>query len=199
MKHITYVLILCVILLFLPGCSADPDIILKGSGGSAPAEEKVSCSEEEPVSPNQEESTIYVYICGAVQNPGVYEMAPESRIYQLVDAAGGMSGDADEQSVNLAETVTDGQMVRIPFRTEAEGTPGDTGGSAGISADGKVNINTASVEQLMSLNGIGETKAEQIITYREENGAFPDTEAIMQVSGIGEGTYEKIKNSITVQ
>lgn len=196
MKHITYVL--CIVLLFLSGCAANPDVILKGTEISAPVEETMSCPEEEPVSPEQEEAVIYVYICGAVQNPGVYEMSPKSRIYQLVDAAGGMAEDADEQSVNLAETVTDGQMVRIPFLTEAEGQP-EEAGSAGISADGKVNINTASVEQLMSLNGIGEAKAEQIVTYREENGAFLDTEAIMQVSGIGQGTYEKIKNSITVQ
>lgn len=199
MKHITYVLVLCTILLFLSGCSTDPDVILKGTGISAQEEEKVSHPEEEPLSSEPEEASVYVYICGAVQNPGVYEMAPESRIYQLVDAAGGMVGDADEQGVNLAETVTDGQMVRIPFCTESEGMAEDTGGSVGISADGKVNINTASVEQLMSLNGIGEAKAEQIVTYREENGAFPDTEAIMQVSGIGEGTYEKIKDNITVQ
>lgn len=196
MKHITYVL--CIVLLFLSGCAANPDVILKGTEISAPVEETMSCPEEEPVSPEQEEAVIYVYICGAVQNPGVYEMSPKSRIYQLVDAAGGMAEDADEQSVNLAETVTDGQMVRIPFLAEAEGQP-EEAGSAGISADGKVNINTASVEQLMSLNGIGEAKAEQIVTYREENGAFLDTEAIMQVSGIGQGTYEKIKNSITVQ
>lgn len=195
-KYITYAV--CVILLILSGCRANPDIILKGTQNSAPSEEKVSLSVEESLSPEQEVSGIYVYICGAVKNPGVYELLPGSRVYQLVEAAGGMSEDADGQRVNLAEVVTDGQMVRIPSCTETEEQPEETV-SDGISADGKVNINTASAEQLMTLNGIGQTKAEQIITYREENGAFPDTKAIMQVSGIGEGTYEKIKNSITVQ
>lgn len=195
-KYIAYVV--CVVLLILSGCSANPDIILKGTQNSAPVEGEVSLPVEEPLSSAQEEACIYVYICGAVQNPGVYELPLESRVYQLVEAAGGMSEEADEQSVNLAEVVSDGQMVRIPSRAETEGQA-EEAVSAGISTDGKVNINTASAEQLMTLNGIGQTKAEQIITYREENGAFPDTEAIMQVSGIGEGTYEKIKNSITVQ
>ena len=188
----------CMMMLFLAGCSADPDVILKGEKISETTEESISLSEAEPIASGQEETGIYVYICGAVCNPGVYELPLGSRVYQLVDAAGGMSEDADKQGVNLAETVADGQMVRIPFCTETESQPMETT-PVGISADGKVNINTASVEQLMSLSGIGETKAKQIITYREENGAFPDIEAIMQVSGIGEGTYEKIKDSITVQ
>lgn len=188
----------CMMMLFLAGCSADPDVILKGEKISETTEEGISLSEAEPIASGQEETGIYVYICGAVCNPGVYELPLGSRVYQLVDAAGGMSEDADKQGVNLAETVADGQMVRIPFCTETESQPMETT-PVGISADGKVNINTASVEQLMSLSGIGETKAKQIITYREENGAFPDIEAIMQVSGIGEGTYEKIKDSITVQ
>lgn len=195
-KYIAYAV--CVVLLILSGCSADPDIILKGTQNSASAKEEELLSEEEPPSSAEEEACIYVYICGAVQNPGVYELPLESRIYQLVEAAGGMSEDADGQSVNLAEIVSDGQMVRIPSHAETEDRP-EENVSTGISTDGKVNINTASVDQLMTLNGIGQTKAEQIITYREENGAFPDTESIMQVSGIGKGTYEKIKNSITVQ
>ncbi len=194
---------ICVFLLFsLAGCGPDPDIILKGNESSAVSEEQAGQDDGDESSPkDQEAANIYVYICGAVCSPGVYEMAPDSRVYELVDAAGGMSGDADGQSVNLAETVSDGQMVRIPFcgETNAGGEEAGESGAPGISSDGKVNINTASAEQLMTLSGIGQTKADQIIAYREKNGAFPNIEAIMQVSGIAEGTYEKIKDSITVQ
>jgi competence protein ComEA len=192
--------VVCFALIFnLAGCASKADMILKGSNTASGAEDDVLQSEDDVlVSKEQETSKIYVYICGAVQNPGVYEMEADSRIYQVVEAAGGFLEEADAQSVNLAETVTDGQMVRIPSQSDGE-TSSSQVSIPGISADGKININTASVEQLMTLSGIGQTKAEQIVAYREKNGAFADTEAIMQVSGIAEGTYEKIKDDITVQ
>ena len=198
--------LVCVFLLvFLTGCRVDPDMILKGDEISVIAEEDMcSRTEAEPEMQEQKDndsSGIYVYICGAVKNPGVYELEKGSRVYQLVDAAGGLNEDADDRSVNLAETITDGQMVRILSVTEAEGGSEQefANYASGITTDGKVNINTASEEELMSLSGIGQTKADGIIAYREEHGAFRNTEEIMQVSGIGESTYEKIKKDITVQ
>ena len=102
--------------------------------------------------------------------------------------------------MNLAEILTDGQMVWIPTKEESLSGAGisQAGSPAGGTGTELININTASASELMELNGIGETKAEAIIAYREEHGAFGSTEEIMQVSGIGQGTFDKIKDEITV-
>ncbi len=154
--------------------------------------------------PEEIPAGIYVYICGAVEKPGVYEVPEGSRIYELVEMAGGMTEEADETSVNLAQAVEDGTMVRIPTveETASGGNSGwvSSSGETGVgeTSGKKVNINTAGVEELMSLNGIGEVKARAIVDYREEHGSFKSAEEIMQVSGIGESTYDRIKEDITV-
>ncbi|MCC8029807.1 MAG: helix-hairpin-helix domain-containing protein [Lachnospiraceae bacterium] len=153
-----------------------------------------------------ESSVICVYICGAVRNPGVYEMAEPARVYQLVELAGGLTEDADEQSVNLAQFAEDGQMIWIPTEEESaagvaapqEAESGTASSDSAGEESGKVNINSADISELTTLNGIGETKAAAIVAYREEHGSFQSIEEIMQVSGIAEGTYEKIKDYITV-
>ena len=198
MKKIVFAVLCGLCLCVFCGCDEQPDMILKGADISASAEVKESAEEEKQV---REMTGIFVYICGAVENPGVYELDSDSRIYQLVELAGGMKKSADMQSVNLAEPLTDGEMVRIPDISESEdnGQIAKADTPAGFSGDGKVNINTAEKEQLMSLTGIGEAKAEQIIAYRNSNGAFRKIEDIMHVEGIKEGTYEKLKDNITVQ
>ncbi|MDO4313551.1 MAG: helix-hairpin-helix domain-containing protein [Eubacteriales bacterium] len=175
--------------------------------------EQIQVQSEEPERPAEEsdsggetedEQIICVYVCGQVMRPGVYEFAAGSRIYQAVEAAGGMLETADEAFVNQAERMEDGQRVYIPSAEEvlsgecsgAENVAGDSGG--GISSDGRVNINMASKEELMTLAGIGEKKAEAIIQYRDTNGGFQTTEELMQVAGIKEGTFEKIKEDITI-
>ncbi len=151
---------------------------------------------------------ICVYICGAVMEPGVYKLPTGGRVYQLLEMAGGFTPDADERSVNLAQALEDGAMVFIP--TEEESAAGidasaypsaaSTGNASGgtDAAEEKVNINTADADTLTSLNGIGEAKAAAIVAYREEHGSFQSLEEIMEVSGIGEGTYDKIKDNITL-
>lgn len=206
--------ILCILFLALSGCRADPDLILQNQSS---AEEETGTDdsrrentvEKEPAQEMAEaaQSKICAYICGAVCIPGVYELETDSRVFQLVELAGGMTEDADEKSVNLAEIVADGQMIWIPTREESlngQGAPqtGASGTGSGISGNGteaqKINLNTASAEELTELNGIGETKAEAIVAYREEHGAFGKIDDIMQVSGIGQGTFDKIKDHITV-
>lgn len=135
-----------------------------------------------------------VYICGAVVNPGVYEVSEGARIFQVLELAGGLTEDAAVTELNQAEPVQDGQMIYIPTLEEAA----VQAAKEQEAADGRVNINTASVEELMRLPGIGESKAQSIIAYREEHGAFAGTEDLMNITGIKAGVYEKIKNSIKV-
>lgn len=166
---------------------------------------------------------IYVHICGAVEEPGVYKLAAGSRIFEGVEAAGGFREDACEDFINLALLLQDGQRLVIPTTEEADAARADeaykeqwlsdagaTGPStvlpegAGVAkeaASGKgalVNINTATEDELSGIEGIGAGKAAAIVRYRQENGAFTVIEDIMKVSGIKEGTFEKIKGKITV-
>ena len=137
---------------------------------------------------------IYVHICGEVNNPGVYELAEGSRIFEAVEAAGGFTEEAAQASLNLAQVISDEEQIVILTQDEAaERARQEREQAAGI-----VNLNTASKEQLMSLPGIGESRAEDIIRYRKESGGFQNIEEIMSVPGIKESAYLKIKDSITV-
>ena len=162
----------------------------------------------------EENDVIYVYVCGAVAREGVYEMKRDSRKADALEAAGGYSENAAHGVVNLAATVTDGERIYIPTSEEAENglydkmmnpadnmngnlqDPEDTSASGG---SGEIDINTASKEELMSLPGIGASKAMDIISYREGNGGFSNIEELKNVSGIGNATYEKIKTQIKVR
>ena len=153
---------------------------------------------------NFEKSGVYVYICGEVIKPGVYELSGDSRIYEAVDAAGGFTENAARECVNLASKVSDGMQITIYNREEAasllaDSAPvGENAGKSGTSGSGLVNLNTATKEELMTLKGIGESKAEDIIRYREKSGGFKKIEDIMKISGIKENGFQKIKDSITV-
>lgn len=149
----------------------------------------------------KEKSTenIFVYVCGAVQKPGVYELLSGQRICDAIAAAGGLSEQAAGDSLNQAEVLSDGQMLRVLTTEEAAAAtvqPGQE--TAESSRDGRVDINTADASALMSLPGIGQSKADAIIAYRNEHGAFKAPEELMNISGIKEGVYQKIKDSIKV-
>ncbi len=136
-----------------------------------------------------------VYVCGAVESPGVYELPQGSRVCDAVALAGGLTDAASDTSVNQAEYVSDGQMINIPTADEAvEAAAADQAAS-----DGLVNINTAGVEELKTLPGIGDSKAQSIIAYREANGAFQSIEDIKQIDGIKDGVFSKIEGSIKVE
>lgn len=147
---------------------------------------------------------VVVHVCGAVQNPGVYSLAEGSRIYEAVAAAGGLLPEADEAYLNQAACVTDGEQIYVPTMQEVleqsatltrNGQQTEIGT---VSQDAKVNLNTATKEQLCTLPGIGESKAESIISYRNEHGAYGQIEDIMKVEGIKDGLFQKIKDRITV-
>lgn len=138
---------------------------------------------------------LYVHVCGQVKNPGVYQLEEGARIYDAVQMAGGLTEEAFEEAVNLAKLITDGEQIRIPDHTEAESYYAEEQQTE----NGLVNLNTATKEQLMTLTGIGEAKAKDILAYREEYGGFQTIEEIMKVPGIKEAAFAKIKNEIAVK
>lgn len=150
-----------------------------------------------------DEDMIFVHVCGAVQNPGVYKFLPGVRLYEALAKAGGVREDGAAEALNQARELSDGERIYVPTSEEVEqGFTGEetvgTGSSVSAESSGKMNINTASRDELMTLPGIGETKAESILSYREANGGFQSIEGLMQVEGIKEGTFNKIKDRITV-
>ena len=152
---------------------------------------------------------IYVYVSGCVKKPGVYQLSAGSRIYQAVEAAGGMTKKADAKECNLAEVLQDGEQIHIPSKSETEEQTKDkaedtddsitAGEKSGKTKSTKININTASKEELMTLTGIGEVKAQAIIAYRQSQGAFSQIRDLMKVEGIKEGSYTKIQDDICVE
>ena len=174
------------------GSSAYEDASLEGTKKAA------AVSETEALEP-----AFVVHVCGEVVNPGIYELPAGSRIYEAVKAAGGFTENAAEESVNLASPIEDGVQIRIYSKEEAETLAAGAAPFDGFEASGEgkepvVNLNTATKEELMTLSGIGESRAEDIIRYREENGGFQNIEDIMKVSGIKDAAFQKIKDRITV-
>ena len=135
-----------------------------------------------------------VFVCGAVKAPGVYELPAGSRVYEAIAIAGGTTDEAAQTAVNQAELLCDGQMIEIPTREEQMAKAA----AEEARADGLVNINSADLEELKTLPGIGDSKARSIIAYREENGAFENPEDIKNVDGIGEGVFAKLDGCIKV-
>ena len=146
-------------------------------------------------------SEIYVHVCGAVKNAGVYKMTEGDRVFAAIEAAGGFLPDAAEESINQARILVDGEELYIPTREEILSSAGSfapAGLAESDSKEQKVNINTADVSELTTLTGIGETRARAIIAWREQNGDFSSPEDLKNVEGIADKTYEKIKDRITV-
>lgn len=163
-------------------------------------EQEMVMVEEKNISAT-EEALIYVYICGAVAEPGVYQVPKGSRLFEAVDAAGGMLEEAEYASQNLARVLQDGEQIRILTKEEAKClNETDISTHAGNTTESKglVNINTASVQELTTLTGIGESRAQAIVEYREANGFFKSIDGIKNVTGIKDGLFEKIKDKITV-
>ena len=179
--------IVLIVFIFMMGCGRESREKLSEAGSDFLIGEESHAAAETDESPAE----ICVYVCGAVNAPGVYTLPAGSRVYEAVRMAGGLSDEADERAVNQAEILTDGRQVTIPTKTEVLK---EEEGAAG----GPVNINTAGVSELMRLSGVGESRAKDIIAYRKEHGAFSVPEDIMKVPGIKEAVFEKIKDDITV-
>ena len=151
-----------------------------------------------------EEEKIFVYVIGAVNNPGIVEAPLDSRLYEIIEIAGGFAENADETAINLAVTVTDEEKIIIPYKESATNQKETTRinqlykESTKTSSD-KININTANIDELKTLSGIGQSTAEKIINYRKENSKFDKIEDIKNVSGIGDAKFNSIKDKIVVK
>ena len=176
--------------------------------GSTQKEPKKTARYQNTEREEEQEAEVYVYVCGAVENPGVYLLKGVPRICDAIEAAGGFCGDAQQDYWNMAEKLVDGQMLYIPTEEEAkernwdvleQNSTTENKTEETDSSSRKVNLNTASKEQLMALPGIGESKADSIISYRETNGAFSKVEEVMNIPGIKDGLFEKMKDYITVE
>lgn len=225
-KHIC---ILCVLVMFEPallgGCtSAHDNVVLELSAkedtvnsdtgffdtpAGAIAESDAQVCEGEnmtEVSQSAEDAQmVYIYVCGAVELPGVYRLGKGSRLYEAVELAGGLTGDADDTCLNMAREISDGEQVVILTQEETAALK-ESGAypvsgqeeAAAVKESGLVNINTADMAELTTVSGIGESRARAIIAYREKNGGFRAVEDIKKVEGIKDGLFSKIKDKITV-
>ena len=147
--------------------------------------------------------TIIVYICGCVVSPGVYELPEGSRLYELLDRCQGLRDDAAKDVLNLAMPIADGERIYVPSADEVKASMSAEGSydpayETGAADDDRININTADEALLQTINGIGASRAADIVAYREANGPFASLEDIMKVSGIKEGLYSKIKDRIRI-
>lgn len=178
---------MCMLLLCLNGCARkETAVIFESEDQGIQDETSVSESKAEA-----EEPSIYVYVCGQVMNPGVYELSEDARVIDAVIAAGGMTEAADQTYLNQAAVLGDGQKIYVPGVEEME--------VMNIGSSGKISLNRAGVAELTTLTGVGEAKAEAIIQYREANGGFKSIEEIMNIEGIKEGVFNKIKDKISVE
>lgn len=148
----------------------------------------------------KEKEICVVHVCGAVQNPGVYTLEEGSRIYQAVEAAGGFTQKAGADYLNQADRISDGMKIYVPNLDELQDMAWQeiSGSVSGDAEDGLVNINTADEALLCTLSGVGSSRAKSIIAYRQEYGPFQKIEDIMNVEGIKEGLFQKIRDNITV-
>ena len=145
---------------------------------------------------NRHDEKIFVDVKGAVKHPGVFETTKDKRVKDLIEEAGGLLDDSDTSTLNLSQKVKDQMIIYVLKHGEKPKQISD-GGTSSSSGD-MININTANLEQLMKISGVGKTKAEAIISYREKNGDFKKKEDITKVHGIGKATFEKIKDKIEV-
>ncbi len=195
MKKRTVLTVLCLAAagILCCGCGEKSENLIIGSARESSAESTEAPVEESSgILPSGE---ICVYVCGAVRNPGVVEVPSGSRAADALAAAGGFGEGAAREAVNLADWVTDGQMLYFPTEEEDR----EAGAEKAEAEAGIVNINTADKAALCTLPGIGESRAGDIIAYREANGRFESCEDIMKVPGIKNAAYEKIRDKITVK
>lgn len=178
------------VFLWEPGEQSDGGLILETTEGSAATEDALT------VQPEKTPELMVIDVEGAVIAPGVVEAAVGCRVYEAVALAGGVSGEADTSAVNLARVLNDGELIRIPTKQEA--AAGNVPTVDQSVSEGKVNLNTADSETLQQLTGVGPSTAERILADRKENGPYRKIEDLKRVSGIGEKTFAKLKDKISV-
>lgn len=173
-----------------------PQTSIPQSSTKATQDHTVHQKQASSVSANDEK--ILIDIKGAVQTPGVYDVSHQPRLQAVIAKAGGLTEQADRLQVNLAQKVTDGQMIYIPVKGEHVAGVGVAGQDKTANQE-KVNLNTATIEALQALEGVGAKKAAQIIAYRETNGGFKKITDLKAVSGIGDKRFDAIKDKLTIE
>ena len=193
---------------------ANGDIVIENAAGDMAGTVEADASSGTATLPT---GKIFVDVQGAVENPGVVQLTEGARVFQAIEAAGGVVSMGDTSLLNLAQQLNDGDKLYVPFTGETVALPdgsqvvagtgqAQAAGSAGLisgagsgsAGDGKININTATSEELQTLSGIGIVTAGKIVDYRSKNGKFSRPEDIKNVSGIGDRTYDNIKDDICV-
>ena len=171
--------------------------------GCGSKSKKISLSETNSTKSQQvteQDGDIFVHVVGEVNAPGIVKVPNGTRLYNVIEKAGGMTKDAQTDYLNLADTVKDGQQIRVISKKEYKKlkkkksqsvSPKESQGESGL-----ININTATAEELQTLSGIGEVRAKAIVEYRTQNGNFSKIEDIKNVSGIGDATFNNIKSQI---
>lgn len=190
------VLVILAISFMLVSALNEPVLTIdKGSASSADAASDAAASSDA-------QKTIFVHVAGRVASSGLYELPDKARLQQAIEAAGGFSEDADTDSLNLARTLSDGEQIIVPGRAESDQGGGETAAAGDTAAWGqassKVNINTASLEALQTLKGIGASTAQRIIDDRTANGPYKTIEDLKRVSGIGDKRFAAIESDICV-
>lgn len=203
--------LLLVLLFGIGGCSGREEVYLAGVESDHTVTESDTAGGETAGTEDRKDEAVqaaYVYVCGAVRNPGVYPVTRGMRMFEAIELAGGFTEEADEQWLNQAEVLHDGQRLYVYTMEETQQmaatempsgqeTSSDPASEQKMQ-DGKVNLNTAGREELMTLPGIGEAKADAVIAYRTEHGAFASIEEIQNIPGIKSAVFSKIKDQITV-
>lgn len=198
-KYVRYVLIMIAVIVFgiLYSCErsdSDIDVVEMYEFDKVEGSTTVDLDETTDMT----SKNICIHVTGYVVNPGVYELKEGSRVYEAIVLAGGFREEADRDYINQAAVLSDGQRLYVYSKDETSTAVRYTEVSSSQQNDSLVNINTASKERLMTLPGIGESRAESIIAYRQENGGFKTIEDIMRVSGIKDAAFNKIKEYICI-
>lgn len=187
--------------MYLTGCNrTGEEFVLTDTGQEMTAEESAEVSQDavmQETEQAEQTGVVVVFVCGQVAMPGVYELPEGSRIYDAVMQAGGCLASADSCAVNQAKCLEDGMQIYIPAVGEVceELSPEGTQ----TASDGKISINRADRAELLKLPGIGESKADAILEYRQTHGEFSNVEELMNVPGIKEGIFTKLQDYITVE
>jgi len=205
MKLAVIALVVITALVFF-GTKGEKEEIVVIRNGETVTEERIESDESEPESSVSQDiepaARLVVDIDGCIKHPGVYAIDEGTRLYEVIEMAGGLTKSADTTLINQAEVLADGQKIIIPKKaTISEGGNGqetDSSLTLGQTADSRININLADADALQEIPGIGPATAEKILAYRETNGKFKTVEEIKNVSGIGEKTFEKMKDKITI-
>ena len=192
------VLLGTLVVVYLCSCGKDTAYYVEEESAASETSQTQLDTTTEIETDNREKELLYVYVCGQVRNPGVYTLPEGSRVYDVFVLAGGFTEIAATDYWNQASLLKDGEMIYVPTKEEVENHLLEEEKSGKTERSDKVNINTASKEELMSLPGIGETKAIAILAYRQANGPFLELEELKKVEGIKEAVYAKIKVYIEI-